>query len=481
MAAGWRSRWSTELSAAPVGDAAAAPTAVPDPDASPAANGRRTASAAGDAAGLVASQLVAAASTFGTGIVLARALGPTGKGFVDVALASATLLQMVTGLSLASGVFYHTASGGVDHRRVARLAVAFAALTGLAAALALPLLAGTRVGGWLLPTGGGRTAIWLVAAMVAASQAQQLLQGVAKGRGRFGAFGASEVVARGGTLVLVALLLLAQVGTPVTYALAFVAAFLASGGFLAATALSGRPAMTSVPIRGIVRYSLPLYVGNVVQFLNYRLDVFLIMSFIGLAAVGRYTVAVWLAQVIWLVPSALATLVMRATAARTDAVFDRVAQTNRLSLLLAAACAIAVAVAGTVGVAFVFGEEFRGSVTPLLLLLPGVVLFCPTIILSGYLNGIGKQVYTTWVACASLGVTAVLNVLLIPRLGIAGAALTSTASYALSSAITLVLVRRLPDAPSLAALLVPCRGDLEMVRDLVQSTLASRRRAGRTP
>ena len=469
------------MTAASVGDAAAAPPAIPAADPVAAGAGPRVGSAAGDAAGLVASQLRAAVSTFGTGIVLARALGATGKGFVDVALAAATLLQMVTGLSLASGIFYHTAGGRVDHRRVAWMAIAFAALTGIAVAVALPLVVGTRIGGWLLPTGGGRVAVWIIAAMLAAVQAQQLLQGVAKGRGRFAAFGASEVVARGGTLVLVAVLLVAGIETPATYALAFVVAFLASGAFLATVTLTGDPGTSSVPIRGIVRYSLPLYVGNVVQFLNYRLDVFLVMSFVGLAAVGRYTVAVWLAQVIWLVPSALATLVMRATAARPDGVIDRVAQTNRLSLLIAAACAVAVAVVGTVGVTFVFGEEFRGSVTPLLLLLPGVVLFCPTIILSGYLNGIGRQVYTTWIACGSLVVTAVLNVVLIPRLGIAGAALTSTASYTLSSIATLVLVRRLPGAPSLAALLVPHRDDMAMVGGVARAAVARRRGSGPTP
>ena len=62
-------------------------------------------------------------------------------------------------------------------------------------------------------------------------------------------------------------------------------------------------------------YSLPLALGNSIQFLNYRLDLFVLNRFHGLYTVGVYTLAVSLAQLLWLVPANLATLILNRAAA----------------------------------------------------------------------------------------------------------------------------------------------------------------------
>lgn len=437
--------------------------------AAPAPNAGR----AGDAAALVASQLVAAASTFGTGVVLARTLGPAGKGFVDVTLATATLLQMLSGLSLGSGVFFVTARGAVDHRRLLRVALAFSAAIGAAALLLLPL-ADTRVGGWLLPAVEPRLAALLVAGLLVALHAQQLLQGLAKGRGFFRAFGRSEVVARGGTLALVAGLALAATRSPTPYVVAFVAATLASAVLLTAATWRDAPRTTALPLRQIFVYSLPLYLGNVVQFLNYRLDVFFVKESVGLDGVGRYTVAVWIAQTVWLVPNALAALVLRAVAAdpTSAATRDRVGLLHRGCLLLGVACAAVLALAAGPGLRLVFGDAFAASVPALLVLLPGTAVFSSVVILSAHLNGLGRQALTTWVACGSLVVTVVLNVLLVPRFGILGAALASTASYVVSAIATFLLVRRVSPELTVASLLLPTADDVRRLRDVVRARIA---------
>ncbi|HEU0299093.1 MAG TPA: polysaccharide biosynthesis C-terminal domain-containing protein, partial [Longimicrobium sp.] len=212
----------------------------------------------------------------------------------------------------------------------------------------------------------------------------------------------------------------------------------------------------------IVAYSFPLFVGNLVQFLNYRLDIFFVKEMVSLRAVGIYTVAASLGQVLWLVPMALAQLVMRQVAAEgTGApVLARVAEINRQCLYLGVAAAASLAAVARFALGPVFGAGFEASFGPLALLLPGIVLFAPTIILSAYLNGIHRQVVTTWVACGSLAATVALNLLLIPRIGVAGAAVASTASYTLSSVATVAFALRAAPGWSLADLFVPRRADL---------------------
>jgi O-antigen/teichoic acid export membrane protein len=100
----------------------------------------------------------------------------------------------------------------------------------------------------------------------------------------------------------------------------------------------------------------------------------------------------------------------------------------------------ALAVAGWI-VPLVFSSGYRGSVLPLRLLLPGTVAFSLQSVLSQYLAGRGRPrlVLVAWTAGAVLGIGADLFV--IPAYGIAGAAVVSSLSYLLVTALHLAALR----------------------------------------
>ncbi len=445
------------------------------------ANGAAPSSAGRDAAYLVAGQVAASAAGFGLGIVLARALGPEGKGFYDIVVGSASLLMMVLGLSLSSGVFYHTAKRPLDHRRLLVLLWGVAAVLACVAAALLAAGRGLPWIAWMLPSGPAGAAALLTGGVLLAVYGQTLAKAVAGGMGRFGAQSVTDALGRLAAVAAALALALAGVRTPVPYVAVFAAAIgisaLALSGMVWRTPVASR----ALPAAAIVGYSFPLYVGNLVQFLNYRLDIFFVKEMVSLRAVGIYTVAVSLAQVLWLVPMALAALVMRQAAAEGSGpgVLARVGEVNRFCLYLGLVSAVGLAGAAWIALGPVFGPGFEASFRPLALLLPGIVLFSPTIILSAYLNGIHRQVYTTWVACGSLTVTIVLNLLLVPRIGVAGAAVASTASYTLSSVVTVALSLRTTPGLTARALFVPHRADLARGMGLLRGALAGLRAAAR--
>lgn len=443
----------------------------------PRTTGPRTASTqARGATVLIGGQIGASLLVLVAGIVLARALGPAGKGYYDVVLNSATLVTTFSGLSLASGVGFYAAREGMDARALLRVG-------GLGAlAVAVVLLAVLMAGGgarralaWLLPSGaGGLAPVLLMAALVVCLHLLQLGQALAKGLGHFADFSLSELLLRSGTLGGAVVLALAGVRAPGAYLGVTLAGLAAAVLLLFGRELARGGARPTLPLRPLVRYSLPLFLGNAVQFLNYRLDVYLVNAWLGLRAVGTYTVAVWLAQTLWLLPNAVAALVLRA-AASAPTPDDAWAQACRINRLCAAAAllgALALGGGAALGLHVVFGAGFAGSVAPLLLLLPGSVLFSTTIILSAFLNGVHRQHYTTFVACGSLAVTIAADVALIPRLGVAGAALASTLSYAASTVATVWLARREAPAGRLAALLVPTAEDVAMLRSLAAGVAA---------
>lgn len=427
---------------------------------------------------LVGSQVVASGCMFALSVVTARALGPAGKGFYDIALNSATLLTTFTGLSLASGVLYHASRGELDLRRSVALALAFSAAQAVVVAAVLAWLGGHPFLAWLMPGGSRVAAALMLGCVLLMLQSQQLLRALATGRGLFRDYAVSEVLARTGALGAALALALAGVTGAVPYVAAFGGTLLLAVAWLAAALLRLPSAGGALPLAAMVGYSLPLYLGNVVQFLNYRLDVFFVKGYAGLAAVGTYTVAVGLAQILWLVPNALAPLVMRAVASAggNSDVAARVAEVNRFCMYLSALGAATVAVAARFMLGPVFGRDFVASLAPLLVLLPGVVVFSTTIVLSAFLNGMRRQAWTTYVACGSLVVTLGLDLALIPSMGTVGAAIASSASYTLSTLVTLYLARRLNDGLRPGLLLVPKAQDVARARAAWDETMGRLRR-----
>ena len=69
------------------------------------------------------------------------------------------------------------------------------------------------------------------------------------------------------------------------------------------------PVVEHVGLRAAMRFGSKTYPANVLQFLNFRLDLFLLNALATTADVGRYSVAVSVTSVMWLLPRALSAVV----------------------------------------------------------------------------------------------------------------------------------------------------------------------------
>jgi O-antigen/teichoic acid export membrane protein len=216
----------------------------------------------------------------------------------------------------------------------------------------------------------------------------------------------------------------------------------------------------------VVKYSLPSYVANAAQFLSYRVDVFLVNWFWGATAVGLYVLAVNIAELVWLLPSAAATALFPKVAAtqtkyRENA--ELASRACRFALWLSLSAAIILGVSGYLALPFVYGEAFRESRIPLLLLLPGVVGFSVVTVLAAYIAGMGRPQTNMLVSLVGALITITGDLLLIPRYGIAGAALVSSVSYLLSALLMAVIfIWRTRVSPS--SIIVLSQEDITLAR-----------------
>ncbi len=412
--------------------------------------------------------LIGVALGFHNSILIARLLGPAGRGSHELIIATSGLLTALLGLSLTSGITWAVATESAAPRRLAPgLLVAAIVQTAFAGVL-LALVDTSGLGENLLPVASGG---WVVPATVALFGLQTLngyWRAVLIGARRILDANRTDVLLRGSLALMLAV---AGVGAwlgGVRPGLSWITALTVVSWTLAQAALVARLKSTPSPPRAgagyrvVARYSLPSYFGNLAQFLNYRMDTFFVNHFLGAASVGLYTLAVAIAQLVWLISSAAATVLLPAVASMSDH--------RRGAELAAGACRVAfwstvaasamLALAAPVAIPMVYGAGFAASVLPLVVLLAGVAAFSVVNVLGGgYLAGIGRPQDNMRVAWVALAVTTAGDLLLIPRLGIAGAALASTASYLTSAVLTVYLFRR-KTSQSLASVFRLRRSDL---------------------
>jgi O-antigen/teichoic acid export membrane protein len=126
----------------------------------------------------------------------------------------------------------------------------------------------------------------------------------------------------------------------------------------------------------------------------------------------------------------------------------------------------------------IFGPAMIPAVQPLWLLLPGIVTLTVAKIITSYLSGIGKPIYSTYLAAGSMILTVALDLLLIPRYGISGAAAASSIVYTCTAAAS-VWMFKLESGAGLLETLIVKPDDFVRYRRVVDSTL--RRLLAATP
>lgn len=416
---------------------------------------------------------------FVNSIVMARALGPAGKGSYDLALTTTALLGIALGFSLPVGITYVVARGRANLRALARQMVGMAFLLGAMATAILYALQNTSFAKYFVPAEVGSGIVILVVVTACLMETANYWRAILNGRQEIIQANRGDLISRTAHVIiaLLALGMLAsknQQASPALFIVINIAVLLLTNLlFLKMLRVALRPSPGPSGIQEVLAYAFPCYLGNFIQFLNYRLDVFIVNYLSGRDALGLYMLAVSLGQMIWLMSKAAATVLLPNIAALQEAAVagaQRTAQITRVAFVISLASALLLALFAAPLVPWIFGAEYHPSVAPLLWLLPGIVAFSVTNVIASYLAGIGKPRLNLYVALAGLVITIVLDLLLIPSLGIVGAAIASTFSYVTSTVIILWLFRRESGLRVQQALL-PTREDIAWGITLARSLL----------
>ena len=199
--------------------------------------------------------------------------------------------------------------------------------------------------------------------------------------------------------------------------------------------------------------------GDLATFFTYRLDIFIVNFFLGPADVGIYAVGVVVSEALWQIPQAAAVVLFPRSARSQDRDASSLTCTlARHILIVAVATGIVLAIAAPILIPKLFGHQFDRAVSVIWLILPGTVALSLGKLMSAELAGRGIPEFSSMFAMAALAVTVILDLLLIPRFNIQGAAIASSAAYCVDSILLMVKTRRVLGV-SWGKLLAPTRAE----------------------
>jgi O-antigen/teichoic acid export membrane protein len=361
-------------------------------------------------------------------LLISRILGPAGFGEFTVLVTIATVATQLGHLSLQYAQTYLWATPS-NRDTLVGTAQALSLVSGtLSGALAWVIVyfAGSQVvpvpGLWLLAMAVGTVPF----AVVVTNLSNLVILG-----NRINRFNVAYALGAGCQLVAVSALALSGhltvpsalatwVGSEIVPALVLLQAFPLSR-------LTFSMALAKRTLSVALRY----HIGVVFLFMLLRADILILNGMVGAVQVGRYSLAVAVAELTYLTADAVAQVMLPR---QTDSSIEDSAQLTallvRASAVVGLVSSAGILIASELIVPLIFGHKYNGVLGPLAVLMPGIVALATVRAASGFLVRLNQPLIFSITASGCMVLNVALNFALIPQLGIVGSALASTVAYA---------------------------------------------------
>jgi O-antigen/teichoic acid export membrane protein len=406
----------------------------------------RRASIARSSMSLLAANVGGGIFAFAFVVIIARTIGPTGRGVVAFATTVPTVLSWLTIMGLDVAFLYLAGARPALRPAIASGAVATGIVTGIvgsilgAGILALfPGLAPDEVTRSMLLTTLIATPLFSV---------QRLLNTTLIGSRRI--WQANAVVVSIPAVSLVTFLTLGLAGS---FSVHTAIAAWVTGRFVGAMAsvvltrrhigLIGDVAAIRSALRPSIGYGLRAYPASLSALPIRRFDTFLLAAIAPASELGLYTAGVNIAEVAMYLPNSVANVLLPEGAGRSEresALMVKRASAVVLSIMLIGAT-IAILAAPLI-VDLVLGRSFTGTILPLQLMMIAMVGSSSRRIYSAGLMARDRAGAVSALTVITMIMIVALDVALIPGLGASGAALASAIGYSCGGALMYGLYRR---------------------------------------
>ncbi len=403
---------------------------------------------------LIVSQVLLGVS----GVVAARALGPSGRGVVAGVASWAGLLASLFLLGMNTSLGVRVARRSQDVGVASATALAYLALVGLpvaaVAAVTVPLIVGD------LGANASGIARWAVPTTVILAMLSEMLMSISIARRRFFVFNGCRVLLPLIPLVVAVGYSASGTLTPTVMIAAGVAAAAACLLWLVMSNPWKKTRFDRGAFIADLRFGATSAVSNWAGMANARLDFLLMSAFVSASQLGYYGVANNVMLPVLTIPSAAATVLvprvaglLEANGSDKNAIIrsqsSLIWAALRRYLVISAVGGVALAFAAPLAVPLLFGTSFRPAIVLIWILIPGFVARAAMVILANATTAMRYPRVGNTAEIASLFVTVSLLAILLPRYGALGAAIASTVAYTVAAVTAAAGLRRLDAAAAL--------------------------------
>jgi O-antigen/teichoic acid export membrane protein len=378
-------------------------------------------------------QLITLALSFCTSIIIARWLGPEGKGILTMALLVPGVMVIFLNSGIGVANVYFAASKRMNIQTLTGNSIVYALLVTIIGMFIICILLITGTLELIIP----RVPLLLILISmigfpvgILSGYFMTILQGLQLIIKLNLLNLAQSLLLLSLTFILVSIFKTSLFGALIAYlsasilSLFLIASLIQKmGGFLK---LKRNPYV----MRTTLSFGLKGHIGNVLQFFNYRLDMFIVNYFLGPSDVGIYSISVGMAELLWYFPNAVGFVIFpKAASTKPEVMNHFTPRVFKITLGLTALGAILLIFLGKPLIGYVYSSSFLPSYAPMVTLLPGVVLLGGAKVLTNEIAGRGYPEYNSINSGLALILTIILDLILIPRYGVIGAAMASSISY----------------------------------------------------
>ncbi len=406
-----------------------------------------------------------------TGVILARKLGPHDRGVLALILLVPSTVVTLVKLGIAQSNVYFINGKREPIDQVASNCAALALGMGLLVVTVVWMLRGDLAS---VLKGVEPWALALALARVPLLLLDDYLYGILQAAGSFNIYNSrlvvSEIVRT--VLVVVALLIL-HLGLVAAVVIHTVVTFGNVGWLVVAT--RRKIPFTLRVRRGLLfqqlAFGLKSYIQTLTSHALLRSDVYMVSYFLGPADTAFYSLSLRFTEMVLEIPQAVGLVLYPKLAALPEAEIHRLtAQACRRTVLLTGLGVAFIALFGPFLITVWYGQAYAPAGLPLRWAAVGALAMSIFVILTRAFTSQNRQQVNILAGVVALGSNVVMNLYLIPSMGIVGAAMATAISY--SGACLLLMIFYLLDSRlSLSEVVLAKPDDLRFFWQLIRQTV----------
>lgn len=390
-----------------------------------------------------------------TGALLARILGPDGRGTLAAVLLLPGIVTMLGSLGLSQATTVWAADSTVA---IGTLAGTLLMLAIVQTAILIPLgsfAIAILMDGYPAPT--RRLMLLFLATYIPMSLLTTYCRGILQGRSLFRQFNILRIIVFAVPAAIFPILALTGHLTVRNATLVYIASSLGSvllTAYWTAPCID-TPFRVSLALSGdLLRFGMRGYLGNLAGMLNERLDQAVLAVFLNPAQLGLYIIAVTTSSPV-IVTGASVGIPATTAAAKSASRPRSIAVSTRymaFTVMMSAILMIPILIMTPWLIGLTFGHDFVDSVPAARILLVAALLLSFNSVLSSILTGLRQPLVASVGQMISLVVSAVGLVVLLPPFGLVGAAITSLLAYLIANCYFIIKLASILEISTLGLL-----------------------------